>query len=112
LPARYEPFGLSILEAARAGCALVLGDIASLREFWDGAALLVAPDDGDALRDALLRLIDDDTLRARFGARARRRAMFMTASRMADAYLAAYEEIAARTAPASTTDPPTLKACA
>jgi len=36
----------------------------------------------------------------------------MTASRMADAYLAAYEEIAARTAPASTTDPPTLKACA
>lgn len=112
LPARYEPFGLSILEAARAGCALVLGDIASLREFWDGAALFVAPDDDDALRDALLRLIDDDTLRARFGARARRRAMFMTASRMADAYLAAYEEIAARAAPASASKSPTLKACA
>jgi glycogen synthase len=30
-PARYEPFGLSILEAAHAGCALVLGDIPSLR---------------------------------------------------------------------------------
>ena len=27
LPARYEPFGLSILEAALSGCALVLGDI-------------------------------------------------------------------------------------
>jgi len=112
LPARYEPFGLSILEAAQAGCALVLGDIASLREFWDGAALFVAPGDDDALRDALLHLIDDDTLRAHFGARARRRAMFMTAGRMADAYLASYEEIAARTSPGSTSNPPTLKACA
>src|SRR5690606_871916 len=32
LPARYEPFGLCALEAALAGCALVLGDIPSLRE--------------------------------------------------------------------------------
>jgi glycosyltransferase involved in cell wall biosynthesis len=112
LPARCEPFGFSILEAARAGCALVLGDIASLREFWDGAALFVAPDDDDALRDALLRLIDDDTLRARFGAHARRRAMFMTASRMADACLAAYDEIATRVPRASTSNPPALKACA
>ena len=45
LPARYEPFGLSVLEAALSGCALVLGDIPSLREIWDGAALFVDPDD-------------------------------------------------------------------
>ena len=31
-PARYEPFGLTVLEAALSGCALVLGDIESLRE--------------------------------------------------------------------------------
>ena len=42
LPARYEPFGLSVLEAALSGCALVLGDIPSLREIWGGAALFVA----------------------------------------------------------------------
>lgn len=90
--ARYEPFGLSVLEAAQAGCALVLGDIPSLRENWDGAALFAAPDDDDALRDALRRLIEDDALRARFGARARRRAMFMTAARMADEYLGVCEE--------------------
>ena len=36
LPARYEPFGLSILEAALSGAALVLGDIPSLREVWGG----------------------------------------------------------------------------
>jgi len=55
-PARYEPFGLSILEAALAGCALVLGDIPSLRELWDGAALFVPPGDADALAAALVRL--------------------------------------------------------
>ena len=44
LPARYEPFGLSVLEAALSGCALVLGDIPTLRELWEGAAAFVAPD--------------------------------------------------------------------
>ena len=34
----YEPFGLSILEAAASGCALVLGDIPTLRENWSEAA--------------------------------------------------------------------------
>ena len=40
LPAHYEPFGLSALEAGLAGCALVLGDIPSLREIWGEAALV------------------------------------------------------------------------
>lgn len=93
LPARYEPFGLSVLEAAQAGCALVLGDIPSLRENWDGAALFAEPGDDEALRDALCRLIEDDAARARLGARARRRAMFMTAQRMADEYLGVYEPL-------------------
>ena len=44
LPARYEPFGLSALEAGLAGCALVLGDIPSLREVWHDAALFVPPE--------------------------------------------------------------------
>ncbi len=39
--AAYEPFGLAVLEAASAGCALVLRDIPSARELWDGAALFV-----------------------------------------------------------------------
>jgi hypothetical protein len=39
----YEPFGLSVLEAARSHCCLVLSDIPSLRELWDGAAVFVSP---------------------------------------------------------------------
>ena len=38
-------FGFSVLEAALSGCALVLGDIPSLREIWGDAALFVPPDD-------------------------------------------------------------------
>ncbi|HEY3521014.1 MAG TPA: glycosyltransferase family 4 protein, partial [Rhodanobacteraceae bacterium] len=96
LPARYEPFGLSILEAANAGCALVLGDIESLRETWDGAALFVPPGDRDALAEALQRLISDDVLRARSVARARRRARHLTPQAMADAYLESYGDLCAR----------------
>src|SRR5437763_1195715 len=40
-PALYEPFGLSVLEAALAGCALVLGDIGSLHDLWHDAAVFV-----------------------------------------------------------------------
>ena len=47
-PALYEPFGLAVLEAARAQCCLVLSDIPSLRELWDGAAVFVDPRNAEA----------------------------------------------------------------
>lgn len=94
-PARYEPFGLAVLEAALAGCALVLGDVPSLRENWDGAAELVAPDDDDALADRLLAVARDPDRRAALAARARERALRLTPERMADRYLALYRSLAA-----------------
>lgn len=39
--ARYEPFGLSVLEAAGAGMRLVLRDTPGFRELWDGVARFV-----------------------------------------------------------------------
>ena len=56
--ARYEPFGLSVLEAAQGGMALVLSDIPSLRELWDGAALFVAPGDAQGFAQAMRRALD------------------------------------------------------
>lgn len=94
LPARYEPFGLSALEAGLAGCALVLGDIASLCEIWGDAALFVPPDDSKALRAAIEGLIADQEVRRDFAARAQRRAMEFTTTRMATAYFATYRELA------------------
>lgn len=94
LPARYEPFGLSILEAGLSGCALVLGDIPSLREVWGEAALYVPPDDHAALRHALEHLIDDQPERTRLALAARQRGLRYSAERMADASLDAYASLA------------------
>lgn len=93
LPARYEPFGLSVLEAACAGCALVLGDIPTLRENWDGAALFVPPDDHAALEAALKRLIGSDAERQRLAAAAQWRARSFSVTRMADGYRHLYAKL-------------------
>jgi len=93
MPARYEPFGLSILEAGLSACALVLGDIPSLREHWDGAALFVPPDDRESLRHAVQRLIDSPGRRAELGARARARGREFTVDRMVDGYSRLYDEL-------------------
>ena len=53
--ALYEPFGLAVLEAAQAGCALVLSDIPTFRELWDGAARFVPARDDGALACAIER---------------------------------------------------------
>jgi glycosyltransferase involved in cell wall biosynthesis len=92
-PARYEPFGLGTLEAAQAGCALVLGDIPSLREVWGNAALYVDPADDAALAAAVTRLIDDDALREAMAAKARRRAASYTPEATARGYLDVYARL-------------------
>ena len=96
LPARYEPFGLSALEAGLCGCALVLGDIPSLREVWGDAAVYVDPADAPALARALNALGADENARAELGRRARARARGYTPSAMAERYLAAYRFCLAR----------------
>jgi glycogen synthase len=93
LPARYEPFGLSVLEAAAAGCALVLGDIDSLRENWCGAARFVAPDDHAGLAATLRDLIGDREARVELARRAAERAELFTVERTADAYLQLYQSM-------------------
>jgi glycosyltransferase involved in cell wall biosynthesis len=90
LPARYEPFGLSALEAALSGCALVLGDLPSLREVWGDAATFVPPSRTDALRSAIGALMTDDARRAERGSEARTRALAFTPARMAAGYLETY----------------------
>jgi glycosyltransferase involved in cell wall biosynthesis len=99
LPARYEPFGLTVLEAGLAGCALVLGDIPSLREVWDGAALFVPPNQSEALAEALEHLSRDVWWRERMARRARARALQYTPARMAHAYMALYTQLKCASTP-------------
>jgi glycogen synthase len=93
LPARYEPFGLTVLEAAMSGCALVLGDIPTLRELWNGAAIFVPPDNHVALREALQGLIGDPLRRKQSGEAAQMRARRYAAETMVNKYHALYTEM-------------------
>lgn len=92
-PAKYEPFGLSVLEAAHSGAALVLGDIPSLREIWRNDALFVPPDDDDALVFTVNRLIADAALRNEFAHRAHAAAAQYSMLTAAEQYLALYHEL-------------------
>ncbi len=96
----FEPFGLAVLEAAAAGCALVLADIPVFRELWGDVALFVPPRDADAYRTAIERLIGDLPLRRMLGDAAADLARRYTPVRMADAMLPLYRQLLAERAPA------------
>jgi len=95
-PAVYEPFGLGILEAALDGCALVLGDIPSLRELWEDAAIFVDPRDSEALHEVLAWLIDAPQMRDDLAERARERAAAYSIERTVAAYRRLYQRLLAK----------------
>jgi glycosyltransferase involved in cell wall biosynthesis len=63
-PSRNEGFGLPPLEAMACGVPAVAAANAAVREICDGAALLVPPDDVDALAGAIRSLLTDPSLAA------------------------------------------------
>lgn len=85
-PALYEPFGLAPLEAAFSGCALLLADIASLREIWGEHAEYFDPRNSNDLARKLEHVA---------GTRgAREHALeHYTAERMTDEYESLYREL-------------------
>lgn len=96
-PSRYEPFGLAPLEAAHAGCALLLNDIPSFREIWGPAAHYFARNDGDALARALHTLASHPAYARGLAAAAGRRArQLYSVERMAAAYEALYGRLLGR----------------
>lgn len=96
LPALYEPFGLSVLEAAQAECALVLNRLDSLRELWSGAAEFVEGSDVQEISDGINGLIDDPSKRAARIQVAHRKAMGLQAEKMAEQYFKVYLELFSR----------------
>lgn len=90
----YEPFGLGVLEAAQAGCALLLVDTPSLRELWDGAAIFTPAGDDEALAEALRMLWLQPDQRQALGLRAAERAAGYSLDSMVDRMLALYLQIA------------------
>jgi len=93
-PTLYEPFGLSVLEAARAGCCLVLSDIPSLRELWDGAAMFVDPREPERWVTELNHLSRHPQQREALGRLARSHSMRYRASSSVEQYRETYMTLA------------------
>jgi glycogen(starch) synthase len=93
--ALYEPFGLTALEAAEAGCALVLSDIPTHRELWEGAALF-APARNPRTAAMILRgVLNNARLRRVWSRAALKRAERYTAAAMSAATLEVYATLPA-----------------
>jgi len=96
----YEPFGLAPVEAAMAGCALLLSDIPSFRELWGPDALYFRPGDAISLAEALDRLRSDEGLHRDLRLRAGRRARTRFDDRQTAArYVRLYEALASAARP-------------
>lgn len=93
--ATFEPFGLAVLEAAAAGCPLVLSDIATFRELWEGAALFVDPADADSFAAAIREVAGDAQLAASRGRAARERAGRYTPAASAEGMQRIYRRLLA-----------------
>jgi glycogen synthase len=91
---RYEPMGLTSIEAAFSRCALVANDTSVYREMWGDAALYFERNDGDSLAEMLAELHKDRELAQLYGTRAYNRARErFTARRMVDDYLRLYRQL-------------------
>jgi len=91
--ALYEPFGLAVLEAAAAGCALILSDIPTFRELWEDVALFVPARDQEGFTRAIAGLVGDDFERAAMGRAARDRAARYTPDAMAAQMASVYRSL-------------------
>lgn len=96
---RFEPFGLGVLEAAQRGSALVLSDIGTFRELWDGAAVFFPPGDTRALASAIDAVAAEPGQATRLGELARERARRYAAERMGRSTLDVYREAMAANLP-------------
>jgi glycosyltransferase involved in cell wall biosynthesis len=92
----FEPFGLAILEAAAAGCALVLSDIPTFRELWNGAAVFVSANDAQGFADAVDLLATDQPRRTDLGKRAATRAARYTPESCVALTAAIYDNLLAQ----------------
>lgn len=95
-PSIYEPFGLAALEAAQSGTPMILADIPTYRELWDGAALFFPARDPTALAGAMNLLSKDGSLRRSLGMAATRRARSYSFDQQVRRTLAAYENATQR----------------
>lgn len=89
-PSLYEGFGLTLLEAMRAGVPVVAGRVPGVEEVCSDAARYADPRDPESFAEAMAEIADQPALRAALWQRGRSRAALFSWDASARAHLAAY----------------------
>ncbi len=95
-PSLWEGFGLPLVEAMRCGCPTIASNVSCLPEVAGGASLLVDPKDEEAIAQAMVELVEDESLRRELIARGLARGAQFTWERCARETLAAYRDLGAQ----------------
>jgi len=98
-PSLYEGFGLPVLEALAYGTPTLSSTTSAIPEVADDAALLVDPEDEDAIAGGLVRILSDETLRADLKEKGPKRAASFSWAATARATLDAYRTAMERARP-------------
>ncbi len=94
-PSRAEGFGYPVIEAMSSGCPVITSDRSSLVEVAGDAAILVDPEDSEAIADAIVTLVDNDGERRRLSVLGSARAKKFSLARMARETLDVYRRVIA-----------------
>jgi glycogen(starch) synthase len=95
LPAIYEPFGLSVLEAALSGCLLLLSDLPVFRELWGDTALYFNPAEPKQLVNLISKVLQDPERYTELPRKAQARAKAFSLETMTENYLNLYQSMVA-----------------
>ena len=92
-PSLFEGFGLPVLEAMASGTPVITSTVSSLPEVAGDAALLVNPEDTQALAEAIGQVLDDPDVAAALREAGPRRASRFCWSRTAAATVEVYRSV-------------------
>ena len=89
-----ESFGVVLVEAMAAGCAVVASDLESFAYVLGEAGMLVPVNDPNAVADTLVTLLTSPDVAADLGSRSLNRAQEFDRGGVLEAYLEAYRDAA------------------
>jgi len=95
-PSLYEGFGMPVLEAMACGATVLTSNSTALAEVAGDAAVLADPQDTRALGEAMIRVLEDESLRSALKVRGFARARQFSWENAAVKTIALYKELCAQ----------------
>lgn len=98
-PSHFEGFGMPIIEAQAIGRPVITSDLAPMNDVAGGGAVLVNPDEPDEIRNAVIRVIDDNRFRADLVAKGSENVARYSTEQISGQYIELYDRICRKSAP-------------